>query len=189
MARGSSVYTAKKATTLSNPTGTAAVFTQSDSASWSAFVGLPSTAFASGTSGLDGKVFYLRMSGLVLTGSGGTATFTPQIWFTTLARTTVAVTSATAVAGTASTALSATTTYPWFLEAEIVYSQTATSFGGYYNQFVGIASGLTTQTITTANVITGDLSVATSGFIASALMGTSRSGCVVTLSEFVAEVL
>jgi hypothetical protein len=62
--------------------------------------------------------------------------------------------------------------------------------GGYYDQYVGIASGLTTQTITISNFLSAvDLSIPTNGFIATALMGTSRAGCVVTLNEFILEVL
>lgn len=189
MAKGSSVYIAKKATTLSNPTGTAVVFTQSDSASWASYCALPE-AVVSGTSGLDGKCIYLRASGNVVVGTGGTSTFTPQIWWTANARTTTAVTSATAVAGAASTALSASTNYPWFLETTLVWSQASALLGGYYDQYVGIASGLTTPAITTGNVLsTIDLSVNTNGFICSGLMGTSRTGTVITLSEFILEVL
>jgi hypothetical protein len=190
MGNSSSTYIAKKAATLANPITTAAVFTQTDNALWSAFVSAAPTAGSSGVSLIDGKAIYLRASGNILTGTGGTATFTPQIWFSANVRTTVVVTAATAVAGAASTALAATTNYPWFLETTLVWSFPSLVLGGYYSQYVGIASGLTTQTITTANFLSAvDLSVTTNGFFASALMGTSRTGCVVTMNEFILEVL
>ena len=185
MANASNCYVAKKASTLTNPITTAQVFTQTDSALLSAFVAVPG-AFAVGTSLIDGKCIYMRMSGTIV--MGASATFTPQIWWTKNARTTVAVTSATAVAGAASTAIAAT--HPWFLETELVWSYASLKLGGYYSQYVGIASGLITQAITTANVLTAvDLSTATSGFIPTALIGTGNAATVVTLSEFVLEVM
>lgn len=190
MANTNTTYVAAKAATLANPITTAAVFVQSANSALSSFVGLPQTAGSIGLSLVDGKTLYMRMSGNILTGSGGTATFTPQIWFSANARTTTAVTSATAVAGAASTALAATTNYPWFLETTLCWSYSSLVLGGYYSQYVGIASGLTTQAITTSNFLSSvDLSSPTNGFLASALMGTSRTGCVVTLSEFMLEVL
>lgn len=188
MGNSSSSYIAKKAATLSNPITTAAVFVQSDSSSLSAFVSAAPTAGSSGVSLIDGKVIYLRMSGTVVVGASS-STFTPQIWLSKNARTTVAVTNATAVAGAASTSL-AGGTYPFFLETELVWSFASLKLGGYYTQYVGIASGLTTQAITTGNVLTAvDLSVPTTGFLASGLMGTTQVGTVVTLSEFILEVM
>jgi hypothetical protein len=189
MANTSSVYVAKKAATLSNPITTASVFLQSDNSSYAAFCGIPG-AFAVGTSSLDGKAIHLRASGNVLGGSGGTSTFTPQIWYAAAARTAIAVASGTAVAGAASTALSATTNYPWMLDVTLHWSYASGLMGGAYWQSVAIASGLTTDTIVTNNALSSvDLSANGVGFIASALMGTSRTGCVVTLSEFILEVL
>lgn len=190
MANAGTVYLAKKAATIGNVGATATFFLQSENSSLAAFVGLPFTAGSVGLSSVDGKCIYVRASGNVLVG-GTATTVTPIIYYSANARTQITVTGATAVAGAASPSLTGTaTSYPWFVETKLVWSYSSQLLGGYYSEYFGIASGLTTQAITTGNVLTAvDLSAAAGGFVVSIQNATSSVGQVMTLSEFVLEVL
>lgn len=192
MANNTSTYVAKKAAALTGLVGAAAsLFVQSDNALWAAFCGVPGIEVA-GTSALDGRAFYLRASGKITTGSGGTSTFLPGIYYVASnARTTVTAPTVL-VAGVASTALAATTSYPWLVEATCIWDSTSQVLTGYYDQIVGIASGLTTQAINISNFISSvalDSTTAGQGFQCAITMGTTRTGCTVSLSEFILEVL
>lgn len=187
MASASSIYVAKKASTLANPS-TAAVFLQSDNSSLAAFVAIP-RAGTSTSSVVDGAPFYVRASGTVVIGSAGTSTFLPGLYYSAGARTQITIVSGNLVAGVASTALSASTTYPWFVEYTGIWDSTSQALGGYYDQYVAIASGTTTQAVTINLLGTVNLATDGAGFVCGCTMGTSRTGTVVTLKSFVLEVL
>lgn len=194
MPNSTSVYIAKKAAALSNPLTNPSVFLQSDNSSWAAFVAIQSAVAVAGTSLIDGVPFRLRASGRVVVGSGGTSTFTPGLYYISASvRTTVASpASGTQIAGTASTALSASTTYPWMIEATCIWDSVSETIGGWYTQTVGIAAGVTTQAILINNTQAStalDSTPGGAGFQATALFGTSRTGNSAVLSTFTAEVL
>lgn len=187
MASASSIYVAKKASTLADPS-TAAIFLQSDNSALAAFVALPRAA-QSTTSLVDGAPFYVRASGTITIGSAGTSTFLPGLYYSAAARTQITVVSGNLVAGTASTALTASGKFPWFVEYVGVWDSTSKALGGYYDQYVAIASGTTTQAVTINLLSSIDLTTDGAGFVCGCTMGTSRAGTVVTLKQFILEVI
>lgn len=187
MGQASDVYIAKRASTLANPS-TAAVFLQADNSALAAFVALPRAA-SSTASRVDGSPFYVRASGTVTIGSAGTSTFLPGLYYSAGARTQITIVAGNLVAGVASTALTASTTFPWFVEYTGIWDSTSKALGGYYDQYVAIASGTTTQAVTINLLGSVDLTTDGAGFVCGCTMGTSRTGTVVTLKEFVLEVM
>lgn len=188
MGAASSIYIAKRASTLSNPS-TAAVFTQADNSSLAAFVAIPRSGTGGTSSRVDGSPFYVRASGIVTIGSAGTSTFLPGLYYSAGARTQITIVAGNLVAGVASTALTASGTFPWFVEYTGIWDSTSGALGGYYDQYVAIASGTTTQAVTINLLSSVDLRTDGAGFVCGCTMGTSRTGTVVTLREFVLEVM
>lgn len=180
-------YIAKRAATLADP-NTAAIFLSADSSSYAAFVAVPRAA-QSNTSLIDGVPFYVRASGTITVGSAGTTTCLPGIYYSAGARKQITVVSGNLVAGVASTALTASGNFPWFVEYTGIWDSTSKAMGGYYDQYFGIASGLTTQAVTINLLSSVDLTTDGAGFVCGITDGTSRAGTVVTLKSFVFEVL
>lgn len=187
MAQSNDVYVAKRASTLADPS-TAAIFKQADNSALAAFVAIP-RAGTSTTSRVDGVPFYVRASGIITVGSAGTTTCLPGIYYSAAARTQITVVTGNLVAGTASTALTASGTFPWFVEYTGIWDSTSKALGGYYDQYFAIANGTTTQAVTINLLSTVDLTTDGAGFVCGITDGTSRTGTVVTLKEFVLEVM
>lgn len=189
MASAISTYVAKRASNMLAPaSGTATMFTQADSASLAPFVAVPRAA-SSTTSLLDGATVYIRASGTVFNGSGGTSTFLPGIYYSAAARTQITAVSGNLVAGSASTALAASTTYPWFCETTLTWDSTSLVLGGYYDQYVGIASGLVTQAVVINLLSAVNLATDGAGFVCGITMGTQRTGTIIALKQFILEVM
>jgi hypothetical protein len=187
MSSAGNTYYAKRASTLADP-ATAAVFKQADNSALAAFVALPRAA-QSNTSVVDGVPFYVRASGLVTIGSAGTSTFLPGLYYSAAARTQITIVAGNLVAGVASTALTASGTFPWVVEFTGIWESTVGAMGGYYDQYVAIASGTTTQAVTINLLASINLATDGAGFVCGCTMGTSRTGTVVTLKSFALEVL
>lgn len=185
-------YLAKRAAVFSGLTDTSAhVLVQADSASRAAAIPIPGIEVA-GTSILDGSPFRLRASGKITTGSGGTATFLPGIYYVSSAALTTVTAGGTIMFGTASTALAASTSYPWMIEGIAVWDSTSQVLTGWYQQLVGIASGYTSPAIYISNTtasVSLDSTSAGQGFQFQFTMGTGRTGGTVTLTQFALEVL
>lgn len=189
MSSAGNMYIAKRASNLSAPaSGTATMFTQADNSALAPFVAVP-RAPQSTNSLVDGGMIYISASGIVTNGTGGTSTFLPGLYYSAAARTQITAVSGNLVAGTASTALAASTSYPWFVEATLTWDSTSKVLGGYYDQYVGIASGLTTQAVVINLLSTIDLSTDGAGFVCGITMGTQRTGTIISMKRFVMEVL
>ena len=164
---------------------------QADSSSRAAAI-VPVGIASSETSILDGSPFRLRASGEITTGSGGTATFLPGIYYVATNALTTVTAGGTIVAGVASTALAASTTYPFLIEATCIWDSTSQVLSGYYTQIVGLASGFTAPAITIGNTLTAvalDSTTAGQGFQFQLTMGTGRTAGSLTLVQFAMEVL
>lgn len=187
LANAESAYVAKRASALTNPITNDSIFVQADNSTLSAFVSIPGD-FVSGTSRLDGKCIYVRASGKVITGASSTLITT--LWFSPTARTSITF-NGTGVATTGATHTSgafATTSGNWFLEAVFTWDITSKILGGSFDAFSSATPSVTATTVCTA-VTAVDLSVPGPGFLCGAHFGTSNAANIVSLSEFILEVL
>lgn len=166
MANANTVYLAKRASTLANPTS-ASVFVQADNSANPAIVYIP------GDSRLQGRLIKVRASGKAI--SGTTSNFKATIQYGT---------SATAGSNTDVAALTnrsyVSTTGEWWIEAFFSWDSVSQKLNGKFNGSnlnTADADAVTTQATSV------DLSVSGLGFVVSALFGTSNAANIATLSE------
>lgn len=177
MANANSVYRAKKASALSNPTS-ATVFKQSDDATRAAFVQAKDI--------VSGKPFRVRASGTATTGT--TSNFLATIQFTSDVTSTSCATAANNTDAAALTNRSlATVTRSWMLDAVFVWDSVSQRLTGQKN-------GVNGETIETASVIitaltSVDFSTNKCGFVVSAIFGSTNASNSASLVDFTLEVL
>lgn len=188
MASGRSVYTAKKSVALTNPITNDSIFLQSDSSSWAAYVSAYQGGLVGGTSNIDGKPFYVRASGKVTTGTSSTLIVT--IYYATAARTAITYngTGVSTTGVTVTTGSIATSNGNWFLDATFLWDYTSKQLNGFFEV---LSSPTPTYGALAAatQITTVDLSVPGPGFVVGAHFGSTNASNVVTLSEFVLEVM
>lgn len=188
MAQGNTVYVAKKAATIVNALTNDSIFLQSENSSYAAFVSAYQGGGSAGTSNLDGKAFYVRASGKVTTGTASTLIVT--VYYATTAKTAITYngTGVSTTGCTVTTGSISTASGNWDLEAEFVWDYTSKQLNG---QFWGFSSPTPTVISPTActQITSVDLSVPGPGFVCGAHFGSTNAGNVVTLSEFMLEVL
>lgn len=181
MAGANSVWVAKKASALSNPTS-ATTFKSADVAANAVFVKVPSSACHL----ISGRKFRVRASGTATTGT--TSNFKATIQY---AADITGANGATAASNTDAVALTnrslATITRSWYIEADFIWDSTS-------QRLTGQANGVNGETIETANAIitaltSVDLSTETAGFVVSAIFGTSNASNSASLVDFSLEVL
>lgn len=166
MANNNTIYLAKRAAALTNPTS-ATVFVQSDNSANPAIVYIP------GDSRLQGKIIKVRASGKAI--SGTTSNFKATIQYGT---------SATAGSNTDVAALTnrsyASTTGEWWIEAVFSWDSASQKLNGKFN-----GSNLNTADTdaVTTQVTSVDLSASGLGFVVSALFGSTNAANIATLSE------
>jgi hypothetical protein len=196
MANPTSVYTAKKAALLTNPTADTVVL-QSENSAYAAFASLYHGAAASGTTGtslLDGKTLYVRASGKI---TGGTTTnFTPKLWFSANAKTQITTTGATSIAAGTARAFNSTSGV-FMIEATLVWDVTSQRLSGYFDCLNGSAGTLDAPAATTQ--VTGvDLALLTTpsgspqsgpGIVVTGIFSATNAGNLFQLTELIAEVL
>jgi len=188
MASGRSVYVAKKAAALTNPITNDSIFLQTDSSSLSAFVSAYQEGMVSGQSGLDGKAFYVRATGKVTTGTSSTLIVT--LYYSPTARTSITF-NGTGVSTTGATLTSgaiATASGNWMIEATFLWDFKSQQLNGYFDTLSSPTPTLAAPAVTT-QLTTIDLSVPGPGFIVGAHFGSTNASNVVTLSEFILEVM
>lgn len=188
MARAGTVYTAKKANTLTNPLTNDSIFVSSDNTALPAYISLYLGGMVAGTSKLDGRPVYVRASGKVTTGASSTLIVTLYYSATVTTATTYNGTGVSTTGVTLTTGSIATTSGNWMLEAEFLWDYTSKQLNGV---FTGLSSPTpTVATPTAATQITSvDLSVPGPGLVCGCHFGTTGAANVATLSEFVAEVM
>ena len=186
MANAETAYLAKRAATLVNPSTNDQIFLQADNSALSAFVAIPGD-FVSGTSRLDGKCIYVRASGKATVAANSTVIST--IYYSPTARTSITFNgTGVATTGAVQTTGTVTASVNWFIEYTAIWDITTKIMGGYWDSFSSLTPTFTTTAIAT-NVTAVDLSVSGPGFICGAHLGTPNAASVVTMSEFVLEVL
>lgn len=183
MAGGNSIYRAKKSPALANPITTAVVFKQSDDSTLATFVKIPSSS----ANIINGRKFRVRASGTATWGTAGN--FKATIQYSSNITLTNAATSTnnTDMVALTNRNPGSAVTRSWYIEADCVWDSTS-------QRLTGQANGLNSETIETANAaITAltavDLSTETTGFVVSALFGTSNASNSVSLVDFSLEVL
>lgn len=188
MANSSSVYTAKRATALTNPLSTDSIFLQADNSAKSAFVSAYQEGMVGGTSGIDGKPFYVRACGKVTTGASSTLIVT--IYYSTAASSSVTYngTGVSTTGVTVTTGAIATTSGNWILEAEFLWDYTSKQLNGQFWGFSSPTPTVISPTVTT-QLTSVDLSVPGPGFIVGTHFGTTGAANVNTLTEFMLEVM
>ena len=188
MARGSTVYTAKKAATIVNALTNDNIFLQSDNSAFAAFVSAYQGGMVGGTSNLDGKSIYIRASGKVTTGASSTLIVT--LYYSAAAKTAILYngTGVTATASTFTSAAYATTTGNWMLETTFVWDYTSLKMNGYFISTSGPTQVIAGPTVV-AQLTAVDLSLPGCGFALGAHFGSTNAGNIATLSEFALEVL
>jgi len=188
MASGRSVYPAKKSVALTNPLTNDSIFLQSDSSALASYVSAYQEGLVGGTSGLDGKPFYVRACGKVTTGASSTLIVT--LYYATAARTAITYngTGVSSTGVTVTTGSIATTSGNWILEAEFLWDFTSKQLNGQFWGFSSPTPTVISPTVTT-QLTTVDLSIPGPGFVVGAHFGTTGAANVVTLSEFVLEVM
>lgn len=186
MANAESAYVAKRAAVLTNPITNDAIFLQADNSALSAFVAIPGD-FVSGTSRLDGKCIYVRASGKITVAANSTLIFT--LYYSPTARTSITF-NGTGVSTTGATQTTGTFTASgnWFVEGTFTWDITSKILGGYFDAYSSLTPTFTTTAVAT-NITAVDLSVPGPGFIMGAHLGTGNAASVVSMSEFVLEVL
>lgn len=187
MAGNDAVYVAKRAATLTNPLTNDSIFVQADSSTLASFVAIPGD-FVSGTSRLDGKMVYVRASGKVITTASSTLIGT--LYYSSAARTSTTY-NGTGVSSTGATFTSgsyASTSGNWYIEAKFIWDSTSKILGGHFNVFSSATPSITAETVNTA-ITSVDLSIPGPGFIVGCHFGTTGTGNIATLSEFILEVL
>jgi hypothetical protein len=173
-----SIYVAKRASALSNPTS-ATVFKQNDSSSLAAYVRIPEQS----------SIARFRVRAWGRNAAGAAGNFKATIQFTSDVTSTSC---ATAANNTDAVALTnrdpgSAVTRAWLIEADLIWDSTSQRLTGQKN-------GLNSETIETANAaVTAltsiDLSTGKCGFVVSALYGTSNASNSATLDGFTLEVL
>jgi hypothetical protein len=188
MPRGSTVYTAKKAATLTNPITNDSIFLQSENSAFAAFVSAYQGALVGGSSNLDGSSIYIRASGKVTTGTSSTLIVT--LYYSAAAKTAITYngTGVTATASTFTSAAYATTSGNWMLETTLVWDYTSKTMGGYFVSTCGPTPVIAGPTVVTA-LTTVDLSLPGCGFALGAHFGSTNASNVATLSQFTLEVM
>lgn len=187
MAGNDAVYVAKRAATLTNPLTNDSIFVQADSSTLAAFVAIPGD-FVSGTSRLDGKMVYVRASGKVTTGTSSTLIGT--LYYSPTARTSITYngTGVSSTGVTFTSAAFATTSGNWYMEARFIWDVTSKILGGTFNVFSSATPSITAETVNTA-VTSVDLTIPGGGFICGAHFGSTNASNVVSMSEFILEVM
>lgn len=188
MARGSTVYTAKKAAALTNPLTNDSIFLQTDNSAFAAFVSAYQGALAGGSSNLDGGSIFIRASGKVTTGTSSTLIVT--LYYSAAAKTAITFngTGVTATASTFTSAAYATTSGNWMLESTFVWDYTSLKMNGYFVSTSGPTPVIAGPTVI-AQLTAVDLSLPGCGFALGAHFGSTNASNVVTLSNFTLEVL
>lgn len=186
MASNDAVYVAKRATALTNPLTNDSIFLQADNAALAAFVALEND-IVSGTARLDGRVYYVRASGKVITTVSSTL-ITTLYWANT-AKTAITY-NGTGVSTTGATHTSgafATTSGNWWLEATLTWDSVSKILGGKFEAFSSATPSVTATTVCTA-VTAVDLTVPGGGLVCGCHFGTTGTGNICTMTEFLAEV-
>lgn len=184
-----SIYVAKRASLLTNPTA-ATVWLQADNSSKASAVYVPDQWFTAqslvsttlvSVANLGSLNFRVRASGRA---TGGTTTnFTPAIQFGTSttagSNTTVATATARAVNSTSA---------PWFIDATFVWDYTSKRLDGTFYASNGSA-GTTDTVATTTQVTAVDFSTNGLGFVVSALFSATNAGNLCYLDALVLEAI
>jgi hypothetical protein len=188
MARGSSVYVAKKAATIVNALTNDSIFLQSDNSAFASFVSAYQGALVGGSSNLDGGSIFIRASGKVTTGTSSTLIVT--LYYSAAAKTAITYngTGVTATAATFTSATYATAKGNWMLETTLVWDYTSLTMGGYFVSTSGPTPAIAGPTVVTA-LTAVDLSLPGCGFALGAHFGSTNAGNIATLSQFSLEVL
>jgi hypothetical protein len=188
MASGRSVYVAKKAATLTNPITNDSIFLQSDSSALAAFVSAYQGGLVGGTSNLDGKAFYVRATGKVTTGTSSTLIGT--LYYATASRTAITFngTGVSSTGATFTTGAIATTSGNWMIEATFLWDFTSKQLNGYFDTLSSPTPTLAAPAVTT-QLTSIDLSLPGAGFVMGAHFGSTNASNVVSLSEFILEVM
>lgn len=184
MPNGNSVYIAKSAANLANPTS-ASVFLQRLDTTKATAVRIP-WEFTSTTGNLK---LFVSARGHATTGT--TSNFLAKLQFITDATPSGLVTAATAGNNTDLVTLTnrsyVSLTKDWYIEATLIWNSTS-------QRLTGQADGLNAETIETARAaITAltavDLTTGKCGIVCAALFGTSNAGNIATLDELALEVM
>jgi hypothetical protein len=172
------VYAAKKAAVLTNPTA-AATFLQSDSSSKAAAVYIPDQWQTAQTAG--SFRFKLKAWGRM---TGGTTTnFLPQIQYG------VSVTAASNSDFTVMTTRACNSASSnWWIDADAIWDYTSQRLNGSFTGGGGSAGTLNTATICT-QLTSKDLSTNGLGFTVSAIFSATNAGNLAYLDGFTLEVL
>lgn len=188
MASGRSVYPAKRAATITNALTNDSIFLQSENSAFASFVSAAQSAGGPGVSLLDGKSIQVRATGKVVTGASSTLIVT--FYYSAAAKTAITYngTGITATAATFTSAAYATTNGNWLLEADFVWDYTSLKLNGRFRAISGPTPVVVADTVVT-QLTAVDLSLPGAGFVCGAHFGTTSATNVVTLSEFVLEVV
>jgi hypothetical protein len=188
MARGSTVYTAKKAATIVNALTNDNIFLQSDNSAFAAFVSAYQGGGAPGLSLLDGGMIQVRAAGKVTTSASSTLIVT--LYYSAAAQTAILFngTGVTATAATFTSAAYATTTGNWLLEADFIWDYTSKKMNGRFRAISGPTPVVVADTVV-AQLTAVDLSLPGCGFACGAHFGTTGAGNIATLSNFTLEVV
>lgn len=187
LASNDAVYTAKRATALTNPLTNDSIFLQADNSALAAYVALQNDQ-VTGTSRMDGRMFYARASGKVTTSVSSTLILT--MYYATAAKTAITF-NGTGVASTGATHTSgafATTSGNWWLEAEFTWDVTSKVLGGLFRAFSSATPSITADTVLTAQTAVDLTTSGGPGLVMGAHFGTTGAGNIVTMTEFVLEV-
>lgn len=183
-----SVYIAKKAATLNNPTA-ASVFVQSDSSTRSAYVKVPLDAAAVGSD--PGKSLYFNIAAWGYVTTGTTSNFLAKMQYTSdVTSTSSSGTSITAANNTDVVTLTnrslASVTRVWKINADLNWDFVSKRLTGQWNGLNGETSESASGAISALTAI--DLSLAKSGFVIAGLFGTGNSGNNAFMTGFELEV-
>lgn len=198
MATSTSSYFAKKAASLTNPLTNDSIFVQSDNSAKAAFVSLYQEVEGSGTIGVPCQAFYVRAQGLVTTGAS--STLIVKLYYSTGAQSSITYngTGVTATTITFTSGSIATASQNWSLEAELFWDATSKVLNGQFwtvNPASATTCQVTAQTAITSltsvdlTALSNTTPIGAPGLICGAHFGTTSTSNVVTLSEFVAEVM
>lgn len=186
MASNDAVYVAKRATALTNPITNDSIFLSADSASFSSFVALEND-IVSGTARQNARVYYVRASGIVITGTS--STLIVDFFYSPTARTSITYngTGVSASLATHTSGAFATASGNWWLEATLTWDSVSKILGGKYEAFSSATPSVTATTVCT-NVTAVDLTIPGAGIICGAHFGSTNASNIVTMTEFLAEV-
>jgi hypothetical protein len=186
LASNDAVYVAKRAAAITNALTNDSIFLQADNSSFAAFLALEND-IVSGTSRLDGRVFYARASGRVITSVSSTLILT--MYFATAAKTAITYngTGVTSLGATHTSGTFATASGNWFLEALFTWDVTSKILGGRFQGYSSATPSVTADTVLT-NQTSVDLSVPGPGLVMGCHFGTTGAGNICTMTEFTLEV-